>query len=261
MDLVKHGKGSTEIKEEMEKIGLGDTEIQNAMLYDDDGHGQEEIIDLMGALAQEELVSTLSTFNEDYLEGHEDSMDALGNAVVLDLSTNSLAVEDHDNDSRLLVSEKFIEVTSGTCESHGHKTLTSRDDCSKAAAQLGRTVTWGPHGGYQDVVTGCSARFSTSSTHLFFNNPDVCDPGASVGHWTYTGCECTSWMPCLCEASAGSCMPKEVTKANPPKNRRKGPGFRIRNDTKWPVEFSLWQVRHLSNMYLFLCLLCYCGDN
>lgn len=249
MDLVKSGKGSAEIEKEMEQVGLSQTEIENAFLNDNDGNSPEDIIEIMGALDQEELVSTLSTFNEDYLEGHEDTMDAMGNAVVV-VETSDDDLEDGEHDQHIEgrdlqstdESMSFVEVISGTCETHGYKTLTSRDDCSKAAAKLGRTVTWGPHGGYKDVVTGCSARFSKSSTHLFYNNPGVCDAGASIGQWTFTGCKCADWMPCLCEAPAGSCKPKEVKKANPPNHKRKGPGFRIRNDTKWPVEISLWQV-------------------
>jgi hypothetical protein len=94
--------------------------------------------------------------------------------------------------------DTYIEVTSDNCESFDYETLTSSDECKSAAISLGRTVTWGPHGGYTDVVTGCSARFSTHNTNLFFNQPDICDPSSNMKGWTYTECKCTDWMPCLC---------------------------------------------------------------
>jgi hypothetical protein len=38
------------------------------------------------------------------------------------------------------------------------------------------------------------------------------------------------------------CKKTEVVRAAAPSAGRTGPGFRIRNDTPWPVEISLWQV-------------------
>ncbi len=92
----------------------------------------------------------------------------------------------------------YVEVTSNNCKAHGYETLTLADECQIAAKSLGRKVTWGPHGGYMDVVTGCSARFSIDNTHLFFNPVGICDPNHAVGQWTHTSCQCTNWMPCLC---------------------------------------------------------------
>lgn len=97
---------------------------------------------------------------------------------------------------------EFVEVASYSCEAHGFSTITNEDDCIEAATSLGRTITWGPHGGYEDVVDGCSARFSKSNTHLFFNSDGVCDPTHAVDHWTYTECSCTEDHPCLCSAPA-----------------------------------------------------------
>ena len=54
----------------------------------------------------------------------------------------------------------YFEVKSDSCETFGYKSIFTTDECSEAAAELGRTVTWGPYGGYKDVVDGCSARFS-----------------------------------------------------------------------------------------------------
>lgn len=52
--------------------------------------------------------------------------------------------------------------------------------------------------GYSDVVTGCSARFSMTETNLFFNDPGICDPEENKEWWSYTGCKCADWMPCIC---------------------------------------------------------------
>merc|ERR1712183_982882 len=89
----------------------------------------------------------------------------------------------------------YVEVYEDECETAGYVTLTSADECLEAAEYLGKTITWGPHGGYTDVVTGCSIRFNSD---LFFNNPGVCDPDAGIDGWTYTGCKCANWMPCIC---------------------------------------------------------------
>ena len=78
------------------------------------------------------------------------------------------------------------------------ETITSEDECRQAAEYVGRNVVWGPNGGYEDVITGCSARFASESTHLFFNMPGVCDPTVNLEQWTFTGCKCADWMPCLC---------------------------------------------------------------
>ena len=40
---------------------------------------------------------------------------------------------------------------------------------------------------------------------------------------------------CNCESTA-------IVQANVPNPGSIGPGFKIRNDTPWPVEISLWQV-------------------
>jgi ribosomal protein L35AE/L33A len=93
----------------------------------------------------------------------------------------------------------FSEVNSGTCEDHDYITIEDVDECREAAMALGKTIAWGPYGGYKDVIDGCSARFSDSSSHIFFNKRGTCDPNDAVGHWTYTGCKCSDWMPCFCK--------------------------------------------------------------
>ncbi len=88
---------------------------------------------------------------------------------------------------------------SESCEHHGLTTITNVNECKKAAVAVGRRTVWGPHGGYEDVIDGCSARFDKASTNLFFNEVGTCDPNHRVGEWTFTGCKCTEWMPCLCK--------------------------------------------------------------
>merc|ERR1712154_618581 len=68
---------------------------------------------------------------------------------------------------------EYIEVTSESCETFGYFTITDSQDCIDAAIFLGRTITWGPYGGWNDVVTGCSARFGIDNTNLFFQEPNI----------------------------------------------------------------------------------------
>ena len=97
--------------------------------------------------------------------------------------------------------QEYMEVSSESCEYNGLNTITDVNECKEAASVVGRTIVWGPYGGYEDVVDGCSARASKSSTQLFFNEIGRCDPSHRVGEWTHTGCKCTDWMPCLCKKS------------------------------------------------------------
>jgi hypothetical protein len=89
----------------------------------------------------------------------------------------------------------YIEVDSESCEFHGFKTVTDTEECTTAASKLGKTITWGPYGGYSNVVTGCSIRWDI---HLFFNPEGICDPSAYPNHWASTGCKCARKEPCLC---------------------------------------------------------------
>jgi hypothetical protein len=93
---------------------------------------------------------------------------------------------------------EYTEVTSESCEFHGFKTLTSTEECTSAALEVGRTIAWGGWSAYNTVVTGCSARFAKSSSHMFFNQPGVCDPTVDPDEWYFTGCKCTPSQPCLC---------------------------------------------------------------
>jgi len=101
------------------------------------------------------------------------------------------------------------EVSTKTCEYHGLVTIEDKEECRQAAVSMGRTISWGPHGGYKDVVDGCSARSSVSSSHMFVNKMGTCDPNESIDGWTYTGCMCTDWMPCLCKVANNSTCPSD----------------------------------------------------
>lgn len=78
----------------------------------------------------------------------------------------------------------YIRVSSGSCEDSGYERIYDQSTCIEAAASFGYTITWGPHGGYSEVVNGCSVRYSSQ---LFLNPPDKCDPTFNTDHWAYTG--------------------------------------------------------------------------
>ena len=93
---------------------------------------------------------------------------------------------------------KYREVTSGTCESNNFSPIYDDEKCSEAAKYFDYKFTWGPHGGFEDVVDGCSIRFDL---FLFSNKQaGICDPAVKAKDLPHTECECTEWMPCLCEA-------------------------------------------------------------
>jgi len=93
---------------------------------------------------------------------------------------------------------QYVRVYSGSCEKHGHARIVYEKECRNALLSLGATITWGPHGGWSDVVDGCSTRGSIWETQAFFNEDGVCKDEGDDGWWTYTGCQCADWMPCIC---------------------------------------------------------------
>ena len=100
----------------------------------------------------------------------------------------------------------YVVVTSGTCQSAGYKPLKTATECRAAALALGYKDDWGPHGGYDDVVDGCSVRFGTD---LFQNPVGQCQIGANTPSWIpllngKTDCQCSVYQPCLCEGSHAS---------------------------------------------------------
>jgi len=91
--------------------------------------------------------------------------------------------------------DQYKLVTSGTCADYGYKTIYDSSKCKAAASSLGKIITWGPYGGYEDVVDGCSLR----GDGLFLNPVDICNSTFLIGFWTYTGCQCVDKQPCFCE--------------------------------------------------------------
>ncbi len=83
--------------------------------------------------------------------------------------------------------QRYVEISDNSCEYYGHKSITSSEECTAAAIDMGLTILWGPYGGYRDVVTGCSTRFTISKQSLLhFNEPGVCDPNYNILDWAFT---------------------------------------------------------------------------
>jgi len=123
-----------------------------------------------------------------------------------------IMTEGGDKDRKLNIDPngEFIEVTTGVCETHGYKTMTNPEECTMATDALKRTVIWGRYGEYRNVVTGCSVRFSyTSSTLVLFNQQGYCDPNYKMDDWTFTRCQCSIWMPCLCRNTGPAPSPTD----------------------------------------------------
>ena len=100
----------------------------------------------------------------------------------------------------------FVEVTSGTCESNGHVAIEDGPECKQAAELWGFKITWGPNGGFHDVVDGCSIR---GKEQAFIIVPKGCVKGSTTPDWVpgangKATCTCTDWQPCICRAAAAS---------------------------------------------------------
>merc|ERR1719491_712087 len=80
----------------------------------------------------------------------------------------------------------YALVTSGTYADRGYENIYYSERCKAAAENLGFTITWGPYGGYVEVVNGCYVR---TGNQLFLNPPSTC---------TTTACKCTEEQPCCC---------------------------------------------------------------
>ena len=70
----------------------------------------------------------------------------------------------------------------------------------------GFKITWGPNGGYEDVVDGCSIR---GKENAFLIPPKGCIKGHTTPEWVpgangKATCTCTDWQPCMCRAAAAS---------------------------------------------------------
>ncbi len=100
----------------------------------------------------------------------------------------------------------FVEVTTGTCEDAGHSAIEDGPECKQAAELWGFKITWGPNGGYHDVVDGCSIRGKESA---FLIPPAGCVKGSPTPEWVpgangKATCTCTDWQPCMCRAATAS---------------------------------------------------------
>ena len=100
----------------------------------------------------------------------------------------------------------FVEITTGTCESMGHAVIEDGAECKQAAELFAFAITWGPNGGYSDVVDGCSVRGKDS---LFIILPKGCIKGSPTPEWvpganSKATCECTVWQSCFCRKNQAS---------------------------------------------------------
>ena len=134
---------------------------------------------------------------------------------IVDLSTHSPeGVNSHalhlQCSNSLVDHPVYVAIPSGTCESAGHTPLGTKSECI-AALDLGYQQSWGPHGGYSDVVDGCSVRFGDN---LFLNQPGICHAGSTTPGWIpdlngVADCQCSAYQPCLCQASGGCATPQQ----------------------------------------------------
>ncbi len=101
--------------------------------------------------------------------------------------------EDDERNLNIDPNGVYIEVTTGVCETHGYVTLTHPEEGIMATDALQRTVIWGREGEYRNVVTGCSMRFSyTSSTLVLFNQQGYCNPEYKMDGKYYVSVLCIS---------------------------------------------------------------------
>jgi hypothetical protein len=94
----------------------------------------------------------------------------------------------------------YARVVEGTCESNHFEIIITKEQCKEAASAFSLKLTWGPSGGYTDVVDGCSIRGSDSAFQI---DAGGCVKGSSTPDWVpgahgKATCACTEWQPCLC---------------------------------------------------------------
>jgi hypothetical protein len=93
----------------------------------------------------------------------------------------------------------ITKVTTGTCAENNQVPVYDAQKCTDAAAATGHGITWGPNGGYKNVVDGCSVR---SGTMLFLEKAAQCDTAAYPWEGSLaSACKCTPWQPCLCTSA------------------------------------------------------------
>ena len=95
-------------------------------------------------------------------------------------------------------SSVFYSFGNTGIDTHEFLTIVNKRSFLQSAISIGITVVWGPYGGYDDVVTRCSAHFEYENSNILFKLPCVCNPHMGVKEWFYTGCECNEGHPCIC---------------------------------------------------------------
>eukprot|EP00798_Chlamydomonas_sp_ICE-L_P010547 gene10547-12198_t len=74
----------------------------------------------------------------------------------------------------------YSVIKSGECEDSWLSSIYDDDECRKALEATGYSIAWGPYGGYDDVVDGCSIRFGDNA---FRNDKGKCSVGAATPDW------------------------------------------------------------------------------
>jgi len=116
-----------------------------------------------------------------------------------DANSRSPSRDSKREDSSLLttVQAEYVKINSGTCTSSGHLPIGDSETCAAAASALGFSITWGPHGGYPDVIEGCSVRGGS----MLFIQPVGFD--CTQMHIPFS-CSCGQMQTCLCKLTAAA---------------------------------------------------------
>ena len=268
-DFIKEaiglGKNTDEIKVMMESNGLRQQDIE-AQLKEESEETRSEIIRLFEALAQEEMISSLSGINEEYVEQHEDSTDVFGNMVVaedgnLGSGKGRRLSGQPENTEELKTSKLSTKrLTNTSCKRGSSNSDVGYNDqyrgwynwsggcdrCYDYCRWVGNCGSGGDPA--KRTKFGCWRNGRLQHSWWMCRKAGSSETYSNSWHSPFGGK--FSHKKCSGEGAVqDSCLAKQIKKANPPNRGRTGPGFRIRNDTKWPVEISLWQVSLLYLSY------------
>ncbi|CAE8644000.1 unnamed protein product [Polarella glacialis] len=105
----------------------------------------------------------------------------------------------------------FVTLTRSTCADEGFWPILDASACLSAATSLGFNISWGPHGGYPDIVDGCSVRWESQ---LFHNIAGDCDPLDDRAF--ARGCRCSLLNSCICRAQEGFSTSLSLSTTLPP---------------------------------------------
>lgn len=102
-------------------------------------------------------------------------------------------------DVRVTSHSKYKLIEDGTCETQKDENLihvSSMEECLSAALALGIYVKSTKEEFHSDLMDGCSIKDGI----LFWNGVDkTCNETIGMDHWSYTGCHCSTWFPCICK--------------------------------------------------------------